>query len=77
MLQGSFRHWDEKALQVKIDQANNTTTYVGEAELGSATSSAVWRIKKIVCDDGLTVTYADGNDNFDNIFDNRASLSYS
>lgn len=63
---------------VQIDQANATTTYVGEAQIGSATSSAVWKIKKIVCaDSDLTITYADGNKNYDNIWDNRASLNYS
>jgi hypothetical protein len=80
MLQGSFRNWDDadsSAPSVRIDQVNNTTTYVGEAGEGAVENTAVWRIKKIVCDDGLSITYADGNTNFDNNWTNRASLTYS
>ena len=54
--------------------------YVGYAIPGSATSSAVWQIRKI--DESgspttLALSFADGNQSFDNIWDNRASLSYS
>lgn len=72
--QGSFT--DEVA--VKIDETLSGTTYVGSAPLGSATASAVWQIKKIVESAGITtITWADGNSVFDNIWDNRASLTYS
>lgn len=57
-----------------------TTTYVGRAAPDSATSAAVWQILRITEDSsaGTTATaYADGNTNFDNVWDNRASLSYS
>lgn len=59
--------------------AGQTTTYVGEAIPGSATSNPVWRIKRILNNgSGLTtVLYADGDTKFDNEWDNRASLSYS
>lgn len=63
-------------LAVKIVESG-TTTYVGRAAIGSATSSAVWQVQKIDESSGTIVTWADGNDNFDNIFDNYASLSYS
>ena len=53
------------------------TTYVGKATIGSATSSAVWQIFKILDTGGnLAITWADSNDSFDNIWDNRASLTY-
>jgi hypothetical protein len=53
-------------------------TYVGDAAVGAATSAAAWRIKRItVSGDLATVEWADGNQNFDNIWDNRASLTYS
>ena len=81
MLQGSFRNWDDStdgAPLVQIDQANSTTTYVGEAIAGSAVADAVWRIKKIVCaNSDLTITWADGNTNFDNVWNNRATITYS
>lgn len=52
-------------------------TYIGNAAIGAATSSAVWQIKRLDTTSGLTKKWADGNENFDNIFDNYASLSYS
>lgn len=63
----------------RITEISGTTTYYGEAAIGSATSSAVWRIRKMTETSGPTYTdtWADGNDNFDNVWDNRASLSYS
>jgi len=54
-----------------------TLTYIGNAVIGSATSGALWQIKRLDSTSGLIKLWADGNDNFDNIWDNRASLSYS
>lgn len=62
----------------KIDTASSTITYIGEAVAGSATSSAVWRIKKLDTSSiALSTTWADGNSNQDNIWDNRSSLTYT
>ena len=52
-------------------------SYLGEASIGSATSGALWRVRKLDQSSGLVITWADGNSDFDNIFDNYASLSYS
>lgn len=53
------------------------TTYVGKASVGSTTTAAVWQIFKIENVSGnLTITYADSDSNSDNIWDNRASLTY-
>lgn len=63
-----------------IDEADASTTYIGKTSVGSATdtSSAIWQIVKIsISGTVTTMSHADGNDNFDNIWDNRASLSYS
>lgn len=61
-----------------VDKASSSVTYVGTARLGAGTDSAVWQIAKITLSGTVTsVTYADGNDDYDNIWDNRASLSYS
>ena len=62
---------------IKIDNAG-TYTYYGYALPGTATSTAGWRIKRK--DTASTVAsflYADGNDEVDNVWDNRSSLSYS
>ena len=72
-------HTAKPGLAVRTDgTTTSNTTYVGTAEIGSLQSSASWKIFRMVDNSGdLTITYADGNDNFDNIWDNRASLSYS
>ena len=64
-------------LAVRVDEASATVTYVGHAKPGTATSSALWRVKKIDSTTGTVITFADGDDLFDNVWDNRASLTYS
>jgi hypothetical protein len=62
----------------QIDSVSSTVTYVGDALPGSATSSSVWKIIKIETSGANTsVTYANGSDSFDQIWDNRASYTYS
>ena len=61
----------------RIDEASATVTYIGDAAIGSATSGALWRIKKIDTTSGTSITFADGDGNFNNIWDNRAALTYS
>ena len=59
--------------------SDNLTEYVGEAEPGTATSEAKWRIKKLVYS-GTNVTqilWAGGNAKFDKVWDNHTSYSYS
>lgn len=61
-----------------VDEASGTVMYVGKADIGSSQASAVWQIKKVsVSGTVTTTTYADGNGSYDNIWNNRASLSYS
>lgn len=62
---------------VRLDEASATITYVGTAAPGTLTSAASWAIKRLDSTSGLVVLWADGNSNFDNIWDDRASLSYS
>jgi len=50
--------------------------YVGEAAIGTATSAASWRIKKVDSTTGIIIQWA-GTGVFDQVWDNRASLSYS
>lgn len=59
------------------DYSTPNIIYIGDAQIGSATSSAVWRIQKINKTTGTVITWADGNDSFDNVWDNRLSLIYS
>jgi len=61
-----------------VGTAPNTTTYVGYALAGASSALPVWRIARIVeTATTMIMTYADGNENMDNVWDDRASLSYS
>lgn len=52
--------------------------YVCKAAVGSSILSAVWQASKInVTGTVTTITWADGNTNFDNIANNAATLTYS
>lgn len=59
------------------DTTTENVTYLGKAIPGSANGDPVWQIQKIDETAGTVITWADGNDNFDNIWNNRASLIYS
>ena len=62
----------------RVDEASATTTYIGKAVVGASEGSAVWQIQRIsVSGTVSTFTYADGDQNFNNVWNNRASLSYS
>lgn len=62
---------------VFLDEASATITYVGEALPGTAGSASTWRIKKLDSTSGLVITWADGDSDFDKIWDDRASYTYS
>jgi hypothetical protein len=72
-------HIESEQYNVRKDDAGSGITYYGWAATGTATSSATWRIMKMdkSADPDFSITWADGNDSFDNVWDNRASLSYS
>lgn len=62
----------------RIDEASSTVSYVGYAEPGTATSSAQWQIRRVTISGTQTITeFADGDTQFNNVWDNRAALSYS
>lgn len=61
-----------------VDEASDTVTYIGKAEPGSAENAAVWQIKKITISGTETITtWADGDVQFNNVWDNRAGLTYA
>lgn len=60
-----------------VDEASATITYVGKATPGTATASALWQIQKIDTTGDLTITWADGNADFDNVWNDRATITYS
>lgn len=63
-----------------MDPTSSTITYVGRANAGSATSAAVWQISKLMFDGSgnlLSQTWANASGNYDQVWNNRASLVYS
>lgn len=61
-----------------IDEALAGTSYVGKAPIGTAASAASWQIMRLVESAGITtITWADGDSAFNNVWNDRASLSYS
>ena len=72
--------WSRAGTQLALRIDDTTTanvTYVGKAAIGTATDAAAWQIHKLDETSGLIQTWADGDANFDNVWDNRAGLSYS
>lgn len=65
------------ALAVRFDDSAHPIAYLGHAPVGTLPSSAGWRISRFDFTSGAIQTWADGNDHFDNVWDARASLSYS
>lgn len=56
---------------------DGSVIYLGEAEPGSDTEAPVWRIQRIDTTSGVEVLWADGDDKFDNVFEDYATLSYN
>lgn len=67
------------ATQLAYD-GNGNVQYKGIAQAGATTSTANWQIRRFNYDgsDNLThIDWADGDTDFNNVWDNYASLSYS
>lgn len=61
------------AFTVRLDEVGDVI-YVGEAQPGTGPSEPLWRIKKV---DSTSVEWADGDTLFNNVWDDRADLTYS
>lgn len=61
---------------IRIDEASATITYVGKAKIGTSPGQAFWQVFKIDTTSGTIITWADSDDNYDNIWDDRATLTY-
>lgn len=63
-----------------VDEISDTQLYRGEAVVDSLTSDPVWRIRHvIIAADGSSsqTTWASGTQDFDKVWDDRASYVYS
>jgi hypothetical protein len=69
----------EEDYDIRIDKVSDGTSYYGFAALGQGTNTAgtVWKImQKVYSSTSSVFLFADGNKNFDNIWDNRGTLTY-
>lgn len=72
----------ETVYNKEIDELSNGTLYIGEALPGTTTATASWRIQRIIFTqagntEDVSITWADGNALFDNVWNDRLALSYS
>jgi hypothetical protein len=65
---------EEDSQGLIVDQVSSTLIYLGEGLIGALTSEPKWKVKKIDLSSGIRITCASSE--FDNIWDNRSSLTY-
>jgi hypothetical protein len=62
----------------RIDWDSASVLYTGWAAAGAAESAGAWKIRRrTFSGDDFVDEWADGNTDFDNVWNNRTSLSYS
>ena len=63
----------------EYDQVSDVLAYAGKAVPGTATSAASWQVRELVFNAAgdVSARFADGDALFNNVWDNRGSLSYS
>ena len=61
---------------VRIDDTG-TYQYFGKAPIATAGSTAAWQISRLTVANPQSLLWADGDSDYDNVWDNHASLSYS
>jgi len=69
-----------RSLHTILDGTTTTdVTYIGKALPGVGTDGTTWQIAKLdeSTSDVLTVTWADGNGSFDNVWSGRGTITYS
>lgn len=69
----------QTASEAEIVDNTGANIYEGYAPFGTATSAAAWKILRTPVSGTVTgpTQRADGNDNYDNVWDSRATLSYT
>jgi hypothetical protein len=76
---GAQNQWVvSRPFAARIDEASESVTYFAWAVPGTLDAATSWRIMRQTITGNVTATeWADGNESFDNVWANRASLSYS
>jgi hypothetical protein len=69
----------EYTVRFEYDVSQNLV-YLGRARIGSAQAAAVWQIRKFtgydVNGNPTALLWADGDKNYDNVWDSRGGLTY-
>ena len=73
----SIYHHNDSNMDLRLDEPNVNTMYLGLAAIDSLAANPVWQIRRFDFTSGIVVQWADGNANFDNVWDDRATLLYS
>lgn len=67
----------KRDVPTRIDIVDENNVYLGWAEYGADESKPVWRIKNIKNNNGIwSEKYADGDELYDNVWNNRSILNY-
>lgn len=68
---------EDEVFDVETDFSVPGVYYIGQAPVGSLTSAAVWRIRKITeTPSGTSIDWANGTAEFVNVWDDRNSITY-
>lgn len=73
----SIYHHNDSNLDIRYEDVGSNIAYLGLAAIDSNTADPVWQIKKLDYTTGVVVRWADGNSNFDNVWDDRTTLLYA
>jgi len=68
---------DTAPLKQIIDESTAGTTYIAEAALGTATSTAAWRVQRIVVASSVTTITWAGTGGFDQVATSLSTLTYN
>jgi len=64
-------------LKEKIDEASASITYIGRAQCGANEAAAVWQICRLAISGTVTTKeWADGDGKLNNVWNDRATLTY-
>ena len=66
-----------KRLTVRLDEVSDTLFYVGKALIGASESNSVWQVVRYTTTGVILKSeYANGNEAFDQVWNDRATLTY-
>ena len=67
----------DKRLTVRLDQVSDNLFYVGKALIGANESSSVWQVVRYTQTGTILKSeYANGNEAFDQVWNDRTTLTY-